>query len=584
MNKPTDEFDSSDIQTDGRSDNDLPGQSDSDSLPHINQFFANLNGKEDVPTAYDPVLPLDPMQMEPIGKDQEQSETQGDQKDLSAQYNSKVDDSVMDHSKSTTSADNSTDGDGTKRSKRRIVAVVAVFVALAIAIGAALYFGLPKLIDSISSKEPKPTVPVITEPVCDTYPAVTTTEKPTEPTTAEPTTEEPTIEDVLIPMDNVEPVFLVPTDEDFEALGIDYNADSFLNSLPLTFLRQDEHHFKADFHSESMDTAELKKRIIFISVSDLYEYCFGELDRRTYSEQDRPFENGGRSWIRYPEESILWIAKNVLNMKQSFSRSAFMAAPDVCRYLDGYYYFYADGFDTELIKSKMIDKKRLDNNKYEITVSYLGVGYDKWEGHGCDGVGKLTVALKEVDGKRVWSVYDYQAGVTFNWGNSQEMPEPADVYAYYQLQIEDVIQRNADGRNQELAEFNLYDMDGDGIPELFLNPGYKTNAYGDFPVYSYTADRGGWYIGAVNRAARAFYDKQPGNGEINVICVHHSRMGELAYKIVDGELVETTISDWHERTDDEYDDDVEAVKYMLVMKDDWVPLEDAESYFDDLLQ
>lgn len=192
MNKSTDEFDSSDIQTDGRSDNDLPGQSDSDSLPHINQFFANLNGKEDVPTAYDPIRPLDPTQMEPIGKDQEQSETQGDQEDLSGQDNSKADGSVEDHSTSTTSADNSTDGGGTKRSKRRIVAVVSVFVALAIAIGAALYFGLPKLIDSISSKEPKPTVPVITEPVCDTYPAVTTTEKPTEPTTAEPTTEEPT--------------------------------------------------------------------------------------------------------------------------------------------------------------------------------------------------------------------------------------------------------------------------------------------------------------------------------------------------------------------------------------------------------
>lgn len=192
MNKPADEFDSSDIQTDGRSDNDLPGQSDSDSLPHINQFFANLNGKEDVPTAYDPVMPLDPTRMEPIGKDQEQSEPQVDQEDLSAQDNSKADGSVEDHSTSTTSADNSADGGSTKGSKRRIVAVVSVFVALAIAIGTALYFGLPKLIDTISSMDPKPTVPVKTEPVCDTYPAATTTEKPTEPTTAEPTTEEPT--------------------------------------------------------------------------------------------------------------------------------------------------------------------------------------------------------------------------------------------------------------------------------------------------------------------------------------------------------------------------------------------------------
>lgn len=583
MSNPKDDYDGTGLQSDGRCDNDLPGQSGSDSLPHINQFFANLNGKEDVPTAYDPVKPFDPMHTEPAGKGQVQSETEVVQEESSGQDNSNADGSVEEHSASTTSADNSTDGGGTKGSKTRIVVVVSVFVVLAITIGAALYFGLPKLIDTISSKDPQPTVPVITEPVCDTYPAVTTTEKPTEPTTAEPTTEEPTIENVLIPMENAEPVFLVPTDEDFEALGIDYNADSFLNSLPLTFLRQDEHHFKADFHSESMDTAELKKRIIFISISDLYKYCFGELDRRTYSEEDKPFENGGRSWIRYPEENILWIAENVLNMKQSFSQNDFMASPDVCRYLDGNYYFYSDGFDTELIKSKMIDMKELDDNKYEITVSYLGVGYDIWEGHGCDGVGKLTVALKEIDGKRVWSVYDYQADVTFNWGNWQEMPEPADVYAYYQQQIDDVIAFNMDGRNQETAEFNLYDMDGDGIPELFLNPGYKTNAYGDFPVYSYTADRGGWYVGSVNRAALAFYDKQPGNGEINVICVHHSRMGELSYKIADGELVETTISDWHERTDDEYDDDVDAIRYMLVMKDEWIPLEDAESYFDDLL-
>ena len=51
MNKTKDDFDEANNRMDDRCDNDLPGYSDSDSLPHINQFFANLNGKEDVPTA-----------------------------------------------------------------------------------------------------------------------------------------------------------------------------------------------------------------------------------------------------------------------------------------------------------------------------------------------------------------------------------------------------------------------------------------------------------------------------------------------------------------------------------------------------
>ena len=157
---------------------------------------------------------------------------------------------------------------------------------------------------------------------------------------------------------------------------------------------------------------------------------------------------------------------------------------------------------------------------------------------------------------------------------------PTDVYAYYQEQIDEIVRLNTDGANQETAQFCLYDLDGDGIPELFLNCGYKTNAYEKgILVFSYSIGKGGWEAGTINSAAQAFYDKQPGDGEINVLCVHHGTMAEFSYRIDGEQLTETTVADWHTRTDEEFNEDVNAVKDLLVMDGEWTPLTEAGSYF-----
>ena len=159
-----------------------------------------------------------------------------------------------------------------------------------------------------------------------------------------------------------------------------------------------------------------------------------------------------------------------------------------------------------------------------------------------------------------------------------------DMYDYYQQQIDRIAELNASGRNQETAAFTLYDLDEDGIPELLLNGGYKTNAYEQgILVYSYFIDKGGFEAGSINRAAQAFFDKQPGDGEINVICVHHNTMAEMSYRIVNEKLTETVVTDWHERTDEEYDAAMNAVKNLRILDQEWTPLSEAAGYFGDLL-
>lgn len=205
---------------------------------------------------------------------------------------------------------------------------------------------------------------------------------------------------------------------------------------------------------------------------------------------------------------------------------------------------------------------------------------------GCGAKGQTSDADSAAGGQEITQA-DVAAGTPSPAGESVTA-EPRDyredMYEYYQQQIDRIAELNASGRNGETADFTLYDLDGDGIPELFLNCGYKTNAYEQgILVYSYFIDKGGWEAGSIDGKAAAFYDKQPGDGELNVICVYHGSMAEFSYRIVNEKLTETVVADWQPRTDEEIDAAVNAVKNLRVLTQDWTPLNEAADYFGDLL-
>lgn len=563
-----------------RSDNDLPGTAGSGwsagaspgTMGPIDRFFVNMEGEEAF--SGEPVSSPVPRQAPTAGMDDVPTRrTDGGMDPFSAPYydgRGEYPESISGWGNDAVNVGTAGSVGKTGTKKAGLIIMLAVLLT---GIGIGLFFGIRHFASAPRGEE---LVPV--ETGSETPPSEETTE-----TTAEPSSEEPTTTETLIPVGTSEPIFLTPTEEDFEALGTDFDSDSLLNRLPLTFLQEGSPHL-ADFHSGTLDTAGLKKHLIFISISTLYSYYFGEPEQTGFPEGESPF-GGLRNCVRYSEKNILWIAENVLNMKGSFSREAFASAgPYVCRYLDGYYYFPSEGFDADQIRSRMIDKKELGDNRFEITMRYMVVGYDGWKGLSGDGVGKATVALKEIDGKRVWSIYDYRAEVSFNGGNMLNRPSPSEVFAFYRQQIDEIIRQNQDGRNPETAGFNLYDINGDGIEELFLHCGYRTNtADRGILVCSYSADKGGWIPGSINAMAGIIYDTCLIPGEIRAVCAYHGRMAEFSYQLNNDALTETIVTDWHEQGDTEYQDSKEQYRYMQVI-DEWIPLENAESYFNDLIR
>ena len=199
MKKTTDNFDRADIDTDDRCDNDLPGASGSDALPHINQFFNHLNGREDVPTAYDPIVPTGygPEKPGEMRSDPQGGQPGPEERGISdAAY-----DSVAAAKQKKNREKAKKDRPGSRldpKQKRKIISVAVALVVLASILGVGLYIGLPRLSDSADRRHSDTgQAPVNGEghetgtvSPAVTAPSETATEKTKETTTAKP--EEPT--------------------------------------------------------------------------------------------------------------------------------------------------------------------------------------------------------------------------------------------------------------------------------------------------------------------------------------------------------------------------------------------------------
>ena len=241
------------------------------------------------------------------------------------------------------------------------------------------------------------------------------------------TTEKETAAETPQPLPDPSTVsFPEPEAADWDALGyMNVNFNTFINVFTLPFFvnqpdGQPEDTYEIHLNSATMDSAQAEKAMFYFSTSLLYERFFGEPES-AYINRDadvfRAWDNTtdditvpGTDWgIRYPEQNIRWLAQNVLNMQQPFEPEAFAAAPGYCVYRDGYFYFPGPGYEFDPFYYTCVYLKRQnDDGTYTMSVTLVNIpAYDNQIN--VSGTGSITVALKEIDGVRFWSVYDYNA-------------------------------------------------------------------------------------------------------------------------------------------------------------------------------
>ena len=156
----------------------------------------------------------------------------------------------------------------------------------------------------------------------------------------------------------------------------------------------------------------------------------------------------------------------------------------------------------------------------------------------------------------------------------------------YRAEVKRVSEANAGGRNEDTVRFILYDMDLNGIPELILDNGYKTETAADgFGVYTYTAARGLILLGYMRYHGSTLFDPTPGDYAIGMIYAYHGYEGEFDYQVVNNELVETIVSDFHQDTypggiSEADQREQEVSEFIIADYEDWIPAQDADAYFD----
>ncbi|MBR3554010.1 MAG: hypothetical protein IKN72_11595 [Clostridia bacterium] len=338
------------------------------------------------------------------------------------------------------------------------------------------------------------------------------TPKPVEPKPFDEL-DEGTLKDVpsaeIIPMETTK--FLTATAEDFDKLGTDfYNYTSILNGLELEetffkFINNDYDtqtaQFIASFDSTKMDTKAFRDYLFFISSSSLYDRYFDEPESIQYDETNDPFpetesENPFHIYTIYPEKNIRWIAENVLNMEQPFDREAFCKSSDndsyLCKYKDGAFYFWLDGYDSELVSFARIKKSEImGDHRYKIIVEYF---YDEYEMR-CNvvGEGTLIAGLKDIDGQRIWSIYNYDADITVEWDHEIDPPprtfqypetEQPDQQTTSDFAIMDAEDETNSNSNTTQTIVETYEDIFAPILQQYKNNLRDENGYGDEDDYS----------------------------------------------------------------------------------------------------
>lgn len=333
--------------------------------------------------------------------------------------------------------------------QKTIIAVLSVLAAVLLA--AAVF----ALVRHTVKTDPSPAqetenLPAAAEASSDTDPAESETAAST--TAAAPqTTDAPAADTAGI---------VTPTaDELKEVTG----ENGFVQMLNLTFMPESAGSFTIDYDSSRLNTASVKHYLFFLDYSRIYISHYG--DPQTVSAD---LGNTGKKrdyWV-YPEENILWLARNVLNFTGEFDPAAFEAPgsggnPSPCTYKDGMYYFSIPGFDTFQAYPDKISASPLADGKYKLTVSYR-YPFDYNDVRPVSGTGEVIVALKEADGKRFWSVYSYKADLNTD-GDVEEQSGFDSIVAAFRKKWQD--------GTYLFKGFAYHDIDEDGQAELIVNDG-----------------------------------------------------------------------------------------------------------------
>ncbi len=187
---------------------------------------------------------------------------------------------------------------------------------------------------------------------------------------------------------------------------------SLLGGMDMTMLwydRENRNHVYCDFDPA---TASPEEYLFCVTRSYLYVYCFGEPQTVTYSESEDPFSNEfEHSYFPYDVEKLNWVSKNMLNLGPVDIDTFTAVQQDGTRYAECkddvlYMYYFPYGFESGF--SEEAEKtERLADGSYRFTIEYTY--YDYGEERDVNGEGTLIAAIREIDGKRIWSILRYTA-------------------------------------------------------------------------------------------------------------------------------------------------------------------------------
>lgn len=134
---------------------------------------------------------------------------------------------------------------------------------------------------------------------------------------------------------------------------------------------------------------------------------------------------------------------------------------------------------------------------------------------------------------------------------AEETPILAEIE--YKNKFYRIVAENINSTNIGNLAYAIYDMDDNGIPELIIDNGYKTNTMENgVEFYSYSETDGISFIGSsYDGWANTFYDEEPGDGKINIVFTGKEKIQVNEYSISNNELTVTTVVELRDITDDD---------------------------------
>lgn len=209
--------------------------------------------------------------------------------------------------------------------------------------------------------------------------------------------------------------FVEPTKEDWKNLGTDKdNFDSVLYPW-LHYLGDTKEYNSNDLTAKDV----LQKLTNWTGYCDTYKLYFDEPEKIEYNKQPDPMKQYARNekdteyfsgfYYKYPAKNINWMLENIYNVKpktiKNFDRGVFGAS--LPYYYEDYYYFNApnggDGYTPSRVNPDNYVK--LDDGRYKVSIDFVG-GYE--ENPYYEKYAEMVVGLKQIDGKRFWSLYEYK--------------------------------------------------------------------------------------------------------------------------------------------------------------------------------